>query len=94
MGIDGMLYNLSDPVIVAHRRRRWFGATHFTLLENARVILNFHYWNGRTDRSGMGGEIFEYAERITKSVESRNEFLKILNGMYEGMLKRIWQELL
>lgn len=89
--ISGSFFSLSDTSTIASLKRRWFGASRFTLSENGDSVLQFDYWSGRTDPSGMGGEIFEYAERITKNAKSRAEFLQILNALRAGNLNREWQ---
>ncbi len=86
MGIGSDLFDLSDVNIVGKRSRVGFIAKKFELTRCEQILFSCLYWNGNTDHSGLGGEIFEYVERITKSKEQRIQFLKILNALHTGEL--------
>ena len=94
MSFNDSLYCLSDPAIVGKRSQLYWGAKQFTLSKNGEILFSFSYWNGATDSAGIGGEIFEYVERITKNLEHKAEFLKILNAMFSGEWNQNWRQVL
>lgn len=92
ISIQCKLYDLSDPVVIARRRKLRLGARKFSLMKGDDVLVSFSYWIPTTDKSGMGADIFEYAERITQDVQHKMQFLRILDTMHTGKLQEIIKE--
>jgi len=90
MGIQSKLYNLSDPLVIVRRKRVFVGAKEFILTRGDQVEISFRYWDlFEVEPSFDDGDIFDYAERVTKSPRSKLEFLEILNAMRAGVLEKI-----
>jgi len=89
MSVYGKSYDLTSPTVTARRRNLYLGAREFKLKQGGTTLECFRYWNASTDPSGIGGDIFEYVERITQDMEHKAMFLKILNAMWRDGIKRV-----
>jgi hypothetical protein len=87
LSINCRLYDISDPVVVAKRRKPFCGAREFVLLSGDKVIVSIRYW----DTSAITGDmdIFKYAEQVTRSVEAKREFLFLWNESAAGRLQNL-----
>jgi hypothetical protein len=79
LAIQNETFSISDPGVVAVRKRLFFGAREFQLLSGGNTLTSFSYWN-TPGKSDGGGDIFEYLERVTRSTESKMECLRIWNA--------------
>ena len=84
MSLNGKLYNLTNPEVACKLKRLCFFATKFSLIDQHGSDVTFHYWAANTDSGGIGGDIFEYAERITENSAKKAEFLELWNSVKAG----------
>lgn len=83
LGVQGRVYDLSEDAVIARREKLFPGVRRFLLMRGERVLVSYVYWN-RPGRSPEGGDIFEYAERVTQTAEDKTGFLEILNAWHSG----------
>lgn len=84
LGTQGQVYNLSEDTVVAKREKLFPGARRFVLTRGDQVLVSFAYWN-IPGRAPQGGDIFEYAERVTQSSKNKADFLEIWNASLSGV---------
>jgi hypothetical protein len=81
ISIQCKMYDASHPSISVGRRFLFLGgflpACEWSLRSEKEVLASFRYWSYPDD-------IFEYCERVTKSLESKKTFLHIWNENAAG----------
>lgn len=82
MSILFKVFDISDPSVVAERKKLFVGVREFLLLKGGLPLFTVRYWN--TSWASDTGDIFEYCERVTRSPESKREFLLIWNQVASG----------